>query len=321
MSAPFTQRLGLGRLWYRFYHDGIARRYYWRRDFGKELAVPMTLGEWAMIARAATLPKVAPTPGATAVLACTFMTGHNFWHQTVFCASSLARQWSGVFRPTFFDDGTLRSCEVAILRRIFPESRVIRPDWVRARLDEMLPTRRFPILRGLRERIPMVRKLVDLRATSQEWQLYLDSDMLFFGHPAQLLDWNARRIPFSMQDTVDGYCATPERVNEVCERPVARFVNAGVLAMDDSRIDWERIEYWCSRFTEAERRHILLEQTISAALLSGGPREILPVEDYRVLYQPTEQPPEVALLHYVHLSKSMYFISEWRRYLATSLAT
>lgn len=244
------------------------------------------------------------------------MTGHDFWHQTAFCGFSLARQWPGVFRPTFYDDGTLRPREAATLGRIFPSAQFIGGGQVKERLDELLPVHRFPLLRTLRDEIPMMRKLVDVRAASREWQLYFDSDMLCFHFPNQLFDWNERRIAFSAEDTLYGYCAPKERIDAICERDVQPFANAGVLAMDDRQIDWERVEHWCSRSTATERRHILFEQTLSAALLSGGPQKRLPASDYPVLCHSVDPPPDAVMLHYASHAKPMYFIHEWRRFRA-----
>jgi len=303
-----------GPLLLRYFHHPLARATWLRRQ-GFRGAVHALGGNAAMRRAARRLQPIPAPPGAEAFEA-SFMTGAQFWHQTAFCAHSLARQLAGPLRPTFYDDGTLQSAQAAVLQRLFPLGRIWGAAEIGRRLEQTLPHSQFPRLHDIRAHTPMFRKLIDVRAGASGWQLYLDSDMLFFARPSFLLEAARAGRACYMQDRVFGYCLPADLMEELAGGPIRPQVNAGILGLDSGRIDWPWIESWLQRIPRSVRLHRLLEQTVTAILLSRQEAVAAPEGDYVILTDPYAPPPEgAALLHYIQHAKWTYTAREWRRYL------
>ena len=68
--------------------------------------------------------------------------------------------------PHFYDDGTLRPEDCALLQAKLPRARFfLRPE-IEARLAAQLPAERFPCLHRLRPAYPHIRKLTDQMVAS-----------------------------------------------------------------------------------------------------------------------------------------------------------
>jgi hypothetical protein len=132
---------------------------------------------------------VSPLTSLCTPLSIWFLTGRRFWYQTAFCAWTLAKQSCRDLSLNLVDDGTLEARHVEGLRRLFPAGVTLRKDDVRARLDELLPLARFPVLRQRWLDYVNIRKLIDIHLGSTGVKLVLDSDMLFFRRPDALLAW------------------------------------------------------------------------------------------------------------------------------------
>jgi hypothetical protein len=132
---------------------------------------------------------VTPPSDLRAPLSIWFLTGRRFWYQTAFCAWTLAKHSGRELSLNLVDDGTLEARHVEGLRRLFPAGVTLHKDDVRARLDELLPLARFPVLRQRWLDYVNIRKLTDIHLGSAGVKLVLDSDMLFFRRPAALLEW------------------------------------------------------------------------------------------------------------------------------------
>ena len=308
-AKTWGRQLGAGRWLYRHVYRPLepAR---WILGFGARGAIRHILGERQMRAAARRLPPW-NAPVSDDALRVTYLTGQRHWHQTIVAAHSLARQIAGNLRPTFVDDGTLTSTQAAALLRVFPHAILIRADAAEDQLEKVLPPASFPCLRMARASHPFMRKLLDVRAGSSDWQLYLDSDMLFFRRPDFLLDCATAETSCYMQDRVHGYIASRERISAVAGTAVPAMANAGIVALHDAHIDWHAVERWCRLLGPA---HPMLEQTLSA-MLQGVQRGIVaPPQDYHILYENNEDAPKrPVLLHYIFRAKLRFFAEDWRR--------
>jgi hypothetical protein len=291
-----------------------TRNLRWKLALGRGEAVRILWGEWRMRAAAKRLLAFPAAPGA-APLPCTFMTGRKFWHQTAFCGHSLARQALRPVAAVIFDDGSLLPWQAERLRRLFPAGRIVGCAEAEAEVSRSLPPARFPHLHRTRRSAVLMRKLVDPRAASPGWQLFLDSDMLFFRRPEWLEQQAGRRAAsIYMADVWDAYLRPLEQLDALCGRPLVRRLNSGIFACDDSRIDWERMEHWCGQLTPAEQRGHVVEQTLAAMLLAWiGPAEVAPPADYHLQAKYAAAPGGVTLCHYVESAKGAYFAGDWRR--------
>ena len=266
----------------------------------------------AMIRAASLLPQVQPQKGESRQVH--FLTGARYWYQTLFCALSVQAHSPVPIQPILYDDGTLSSEQIERMSSVMPSTVVILRPEVEERLDRELPVSKFPTLRAQRLTYPHLRKLTDIHAGRSGWALVLDSDMLFFREPRFVLDWlNLPTQPCHMLDVEESYGYPFGLMERFAERSVPRMVNVGLCGLKSDKIDWDRLEYWCRSLIRIGGMQYLLEQALTAMLLSEGDCSAAPRADYRVRPDLAEgRSPTAVLHHYVAESKRSYFQHGWR---------
>ena len=242
-----------------------------------------------------------------------FLSGAQYWYQTLFCFASLQRQMPERVTPVIHDDGTLAEETRALLRRVVPWVEFIDCALVNERLDRLLPAASYPSLRDRRLKYFHLRKLTDIHVCASGWTLVMDSDMLCFRRPDALLAWFRRPHATFMQDVHKSYGYSDELMSALATGPVPERVNVGLYAVHSPSIDWARVEYNCSRQIEQEGPHYLQEQALTALVLSGFDAKPLPEADYVVMPPLAEgRTPRAVFHHYVAQSKRSYFQHGWR---------
>jgi hypothetical protein len=267
--------------------------------------------------RAATeLPPLDPPPeDPKGPLKVHFLTGDDFWYQTLFCFSSLQSHCDVRVTPVIYGDGTLSASAKRYIRRVVPWSEFVGRDAIEERLDAHLPVSQYPTLRKRRMDYVHLRKLTDFHAGGSGWTLVMDSDMLFFDTPDQLLDW--LRDPdgsLHMRDSAESYGYSRELMEELAGAPIPERVNVGITGLRSAEIDWDALEYWCREMNEREQSSYLQEQALTAMLVAGDERTVLPHTEYLTFPSPEEgRSPTTTLHHYVSHSERAYFQHGWRR--------
>jgi hypothetical protein len=271
-------------------------------------------GEAAMRGAALAFQPLPSPPGEPFPTPVVFLTGARYWHQTIFCARSLARFAPRPIRFRFLDDGSLPASVAARMQRLFPGAEVIGADAMLARLDRDLPTGKFPALRARRLVYPHLRKLTDVHAGQHGWALVLDSDMLFHRAPAELLAWLAApTTPVHLIDSGTFYGYTAPLMRELVGRDVPPRVNVGVIGLRSEEIPWARLDSWIAALEQREGTQYLQEQALTAMLLAGHATVALPELDYRCLPDDAEcQRPTAILHHYVAASRLALHTTCWR---------
>jgi hypothetical protein len=269
-----------------------------------------------MVEAAARLPPL-PKPSPDRGLQASFLSGREYWHQTLFCFYSLQVRVSQCITPIIFDDGTLSPRARSLIDRVVPWTKFVPPSEAETRLERALPTHRFPTLRARRLVYPHLRKLTDLHAEVSGWSLVLDSDMLFFRRPDAVISWLAApATPIYMQDVGNAYGYSSPLMRELAGSSVPDAVNVGLYGIRSDSIDWERLEFWCRMQIEREGPHYLQEQALTALLLAGTNATPLARSDYVVMPSLTEgRSPSAVLHHYVAHSKRAYYQYGWRHLL------
>lgn len=145
-------------------------------------------------------------------------------------------------------------------------------------------------------------------------KLVLDSGMLFFQRPDELLAWGDQpNGPCLMVDCEESYGYSRELMEELAGLPIPPLLNVGISALDSETIDWDEIEYWCKTLVEREGTSYYLEQALVAMLAARTTPTVMPRRNYITF--PTRQQAQAGegvLQHYVADSKPLYFRTAWR---------
>lgn len=311
-SRAITRRLGLGKLALYGYHRPIGLIRQSIAEGGPLEQIKTERGRRQMMEAAWNLPCLAAKPDRHQAKV-NYLSGRDFWYQTLVCFVSLQRHAPFQITPVVHDDGTLTTHVRGAISRVVPWARFVDRAAIRERLDRYLPESRFPSLRHRRRVYPHLRKLTDIHLGRSDQGLVLDSDVLFFRRPDAMLAWFATPHAIYMQDIADAYGYSPALMRELAGGPVPRKVNVGLYALDRSVIDWDELELWCKTQLERENANYLQEQGLTALLLSKQTPTPLPAEDYLLMPDVSEgAAPRAVMHHYVAASKRSYFQHGWK---------
>jgi hypothetical protein len=246
-------------------------------------------------------PQILQTPGVTGITddRCEIhvLTSEQDWLNLVWALKSFYWASERRYRLCIHDDGTLGDAARRELCRHFPGARLIS----RAQADaEVLPTLAgFPRCRAFRESNLLAPKLFDFQHYLQsDRMLLLDSDVLFFEEPVELL----RRIEdpdYALNsvnaDLASAYTVDPAEVfaRLGLELPERFNSGLGLIHRDSLKHDW--IEEFLG-LPGILGHFWRIEQTLFALCSARFGVELLPVE-YRISLNPRVE--SCAAKHYV----------------------
>ena len=317
MTGRVNARHGLG-LW------RVKHLREWIPRDGPELGYPLAIRKHLNLLRSFDAPKRMPSlqsRRSSDPVCVHFMAGESHWHLTCFCVYSLLTHSSLDVVPILHDDGTLQAHQWDQMRRIIPWLQRIAVEQAEASVDAHLPRIHFPALRKMRDRLPLMRKILDVHAAGSGRGLFLDSDILFYREPVFLDRWLCEgRLPVYMRDFQDSYGYSPEVLRSVFGRSMPPRVNTGISGFYSPSIDWEQLEYWASRLPAGESNHFA-EQALTAMLMSESGGEAAPPEDYLISPERGEvRSPRAVMHHYVVPSRTWYYIDAIPQFLKRALA-
>ena len=139
------------------------------------------------------------------------------------------------------DDGTLSESSRSRISAHFPASRIV----ARSEADDIAGDmfRRYALLSRQRERLPHMMKLMDFAVFCKAPRfLIIDSDVLFFDKPNELVDVRSPSHCFS-EDLASVYAIDPETLFRRTGFRLADRVNCGVANIRRLGIDYERMEW------------------------------------------------------------------------------
>ena len=318
--TQLARRLGLGKLALHLFHNPVDRMRDSLREGGPFQQRRTELARREMEKAAAHLPPLRPADATVAPLSPHLLTGCRHWFQTAFCLWSFASQAQRPLAPVIHDDGTLTPEQIDTLKRLFPLARLVSAEEARGRLDEFLPTTRFPALRERWLHYPHIRKLTDIHAGSAGWKLVMDSDLLFFRHPRLLVQWLEHpELPLHAVDIQSSYGYSRPLLDSLAGTPIAERVNVGLCGLDSSAIDWDKLEYWCRALLAKEGTNYYLEQALVALLVAGRECTVAPAAQYVTLPRMPEALRCAAVMHhYVAESRRWYYQRNWSRVLLST---
>lgn len=269
-------------------------------------------GRQAMV-NASALLKVAEPPSNVAEVY--FLTGKKFWPLTAFCMYSLSKQSDNKLRAVFVDDGSLDDALIKTMHLQFPGCIIKTSAQIEADIKTYLPESEYPVINKKRAVYPHIKKLTDVHAGSKGWKLVLDSDMLFFKYPAEMLKWlDAPKQPFFLYDPIYSYHYSLRLMEQFAGNAIIPNLNVGAIGLKSESIDWDKLETWIAQLEEKEGTNYLLEQALSAMLVAGDEPIIADRKEYIVMPEPSEvEHPSATLHHYVADSKEWYYKKAWQQ--------
>jgi hypothetical protein len=168
----------------------------------------------------------------------------------------------------------------SLFRRHFPESRLVTQDAADVVVEPWLQAHGLHRLLAMRRQFFLMMKLIDLRLLARTpFVLYLDTDVLFFRRPDDLMILPAD-VPAAphllMRDDFLSYRITPDRARTDLGVDLVPLANTGVMRLITDDIDLAA----CERFMmhpDLAHQHWHLEQTLHALNASAqGRLELLP---------------------------------------------
>lgn len=248
-----------------------------------------------------------------------FLTGKKYLYQTLFCIRSLFKISQEKFCIYLIDDGSFDEELINQVKKQLPGAIVVDAETIAKNLDSKLPLEEYPAIRNKRKIYPHLKKLTDIHTlfNQDQWKLVLDSDMLFWSNPKQMIDWlKTPKKPLYMLDSQRSYGYSIELMESLCKNQVPDLVNVGLIGLESQAINWNKVEKWIVQLEQAEGTSYYLEQALSAMLINSKSSLILPKKDY-IVYPSSEEISnnQGILHHYVDLSKKDYFNTEWKKIL------
>ena len=307
--------MSLGKILYKLYYKPVG-------EVGKVLktgilkTIQQNRGKALMMKSSGTLKEIHYP--AEAFMEVYFLTGKKYWYQTAFCLHSLQKQSGINIHATIVDDGSFDDALESQVNSQFPSSKVIRKEKIDALLSQHFPESRYPYIRKRRIEYPHLRKLTDIHILGgNDWKLVLDSDMLFFQKPSEIINWykNPEKMVF-MEDVEESYGYPIPYLKQLSGSDTfPEKLNVGITGIPSSKIDWDEIELWIKDSLEKYGKSYLQEQGLTAALAAKLGFDLLPISTYKVMPVVSENYPTEVLHHYVADSKYDYFVKGWKKVL------
>jgi hypothetical protein len=258
---------------------GIGAYYLkFQQKFGKGIR-PYYYKEWIG-------PKILETRPLTgnhnSDIECHVLTWRGDWVNVIWMLKSLYHYGNINYRLCIHEDGTLSKEIINTLRKHFPDSRVI----ARSEADDKLNSylKKYPRSKQFRDTNPLALKVYDFNYYLEaERMLLLDSDILFFSRPAEMIrrleDRHYNKNSLN-KDWSDGYSINYESIQPTLNFEFPFLINSGLGLLHKGAIDAALCEEFLHLEGIMSHSH-RIEQTLIALCASKYGFEFLP-EEYDV---------------------------------------
>lgn len=288
-----------GRLWYLLRRD---LRRGWNASFHERSTLPRIV-EWSW-------PYWGEKPHPVPVHV---LTGAGDWRLAAWMLASFFEATGIGWSVVIHDDGSLPPEGNTALRRLFPDCRMIHRPEADAVVAPSL--RAFPFCEEYRRTHPLALKIFDMaQFVSGNRFIVLDSDVLFFQKPTELLAWadGDRAECWFNEDVAEGALLTGAEARDELGVKLWSRVNSGLCLLWKDAIDLD----FCDRAlaqTAILQGHVWrIEQTLFALCASRhGAGGLLP-RRYEVSLRKHAAPDAVAR-HYVGAVRDRFYGEGLRR--------
>jgi hypothetical protein len=307
--------MGPGKLAYQLLFKPTLPLRYHLKHFGLAGWIKLIAGEKQMKTMAANETAISLSTNTDAITF-SFLTGKNYWYQTIYAIKSLHFQIPGQFRVRVYSDGSLMDQHISALLKFAPGIMVVTTQSSNQYADKIFPRSEFPALRFLRDWHPFFKRMLDIHCTPG-WSIHLDSDMLFFNKPEQIINAFTDQNAIYMQEAMDeSYFVDKEAILK------AKYgidcmprVNGGIIGYNNDSVDYRDLESKAQVMID----HYLntgpakIEQTLMSYLLFQQDAVALDKNEYAIFYDtPVARSSNPVVKHYIFKAKFPYFTSEWK---------
>jgi hypothetical protein len=185
------------------------------------------------------------------------------------------------------------------LQTHFPQARVVLQSEANSIVEEFLSRHHLRRLAEARRVSPFMLKLIDFPVLSNaDYLVTLDSDVLFFARPAELLEAAASPVHSRFQrDAASAYNITEAQAASELGIRMAPAINTGITLFPRRNLDLERCERYLAH-PEVAQNTTWIEQTLHALCASEqGLVEYLPAS-YLLSFEPALSLDALVARHY-----------------------
>ncbi len=258
-------------------------------------------------------PRLVPAPSSERV-SIHMLTSQRDWLGALWSVRTFLEFLDESLPVIFHDDGTLTSDSAKGLRAFLPGSVVISAAQAQSETEQRL--RDFPLCRAARYRHIMTHKLLDVIffANSPRY-LLLDSDLLFFRHPDEIVKWLRSEERVNLWASSDGNFLnlTPWEAETRHGVNLVQGLNAGFGCVWRESVDLALLEDFFSHESVWSHPH-RVEQTAYALLSSRFGIRLLPQTYLVDWHRDSGLPSGIIMKHYVGDIRDLFF-SEGIEYL------
>lgn len=214
-----------GRLWWQLSRD-VKRG--WGATYHDYFTLPR-IEEWAW--------PYWSEPAATVPIH--VLTGANDWRLCAWMLASFFHSTGLAWPVVIHDDGTLGEEARSALRELHPHAEIIARAEADAELSRVL--RAFPFCEDYRRAHPLALKIFDVPHFARgERFLLIDSDVLFFQHPREIVEWAAvpeRDECWFNEDVKESALLTAGEAREDLDVKLWSRVNSGLCLLSRAAVD------------------------------------------------------------------------------------
>ena len=197
------------------------------------------------------------------------LTGANDWQLAAWMLASWFEATEQSWPVVIHDDGTLPAEAHEVLKKLFPPARIISRAEADAAMKPILPA--FPFCEDYRRAHPLALKIFDVpHFVEGDHFIALDSDVLFFHHPQEILEWAAEKPEtcWFNEDVQEGALITAAEARAELGVKLWPRVNSGLGLIYKPVVDLDFIDRVLAE-TSILRGHIWrVEQTLFALCAS-----------------------------------------------------
>ncbi|HVS53821.1 MAG TPA: hypothetical protein VHD62_15805 [Opitutaceae bacterium] len=268
----------------------------WRATYGDYVASRRILR--------APLPRRAP---ATWPIEVHVLLGRETWRLALWMLATWENHTGYSWPVWLWEDGTLDASAIECLQFVLPAARVLRKAEATSMVDTLLAN--HPACRAYRPRHPLAQKIFDIPLLAgTEKFILLDSDVIFFRRPGEILEWCAgqRAGCWFNEDVREGSLLAAAEARSALGVELWPRVNSGLCLLERNFLDLELCERALNHSSLLAGHPWRVEQTLIALCASKFARGGLLPPTYEVSLAPHRRPDAIAR-HYVGAVRQQFF--------------